>query len=91
MPPQIERTDADAECQKVRHERAVPLDVALRVLGEAVLEQEDGAWMRRIPRVAPNAGADVPVAVADGAAQGVRFAGASPRYTPRTFSGNHSA
>ena len=91
VPAQVERVDTDAEAQQARDERAVSLDVALRVLTEAVLEQQDGARMGCTPRVAPNAGADVPVFLLDGDAQGARFAGASPRYTPRTFSGNQSA
>ena len=76
---QVERVDAHAELQQTRDERAVAIHVALRVLAEAVLEQQHGARMRRVPRVAPNAGADVPVAVADAGAQGTRFAWASPR------------
>lgn len=70
--------DADAEAQQTRDERGVPLDVAFRVLGEAVLEQQHGARLRRVPRVAANAGADVPLAVGEVRAQGARFA-ASPR------------
>ena len=68
-----------ATAREARNQRAVPLDVALRVLAEAVLQEHDRARMRRVPRVAPNAGADVPVAVDDIGAQGARFAGASPR------------
>ena len=79
MSAQVERVDADADAEQARDERTVPLDVALCILAEAVLEQQDGARMRRVPRVAANAGADVPVAVADIGAQGARFAGASPR------------
>ena len=79
MPPQVERMDAHPDAQQMRDERAVPFDVALRVLAEAVLKQQNGARMRRVPRVASNAGADVPVAVVDAGAQGVRFSGASPR------------
>ena len=79
MSSQVERADAHADAQQMRNERAVPLDVALRVLAEAVLEQQNGARMRRIPRVAANAGADVPVAVVDAGAQRGRFSGESPR------------
>jgi len=79
MSPQVERANADAELQQAWDERAVPLDVAFRVLAEAVLEQQDCARTRRVPRVAPNAGADVPVAATDVAAQGARFACESPR------------
>ena len=61
------------------HERAIPLDVALRVLAEPVLEQQDGARLPRIPRVAPDSGADVPGAMLGDVSQGARFAGASPR------------
>ena len=79
MPPQVERVDAHTDAQQMWNERAVPLDVALRVLAEAVLQEQDRAQMRRVPRVAPNAGADVPVAVVDASAQRGRFSGASPR------------
>ena len=79
MSPEVERADADAESQQVRDERSVPRDVAFRVLAEPVLEQQDGARTRRVPRVAPNAGADVEVAVTEVGAQGARFVADSPR------------
>ena len=77
--PQVDRTDADAELEQPRHERGVALDVTLSVLGEAVLEQQDRARLRRVPRVAPNTGADVPVAEPAVGAQGARFACDKPR------------
>jgi len=76
---QVDGVDADAEFRQTWNERAVSLDVALRVLAETVLQQQRGARSRRVPRVAPNAGADLPGAGADAAVQGARFAGASPR------------